>query len=115
MRRPSLLQCALLTLIGCLAGGQTASAYLTDTATHRGLVSGNEVWSVDVGSGERSKLTERGFFGAVGYRSDGVAHVLGNESPRVRSSSSTMGAFTSSTHGMRSLRAACTPAALPKA
>jgi dipeptidyl aminopeptidase/acylaminoacyl peptidase len=57
-------------------------AYLTDTATHRGLVSGNEVWSVDVGSGERSKLTERGFFGAVGYRSDGVAHVLGNESPR---------------------------------
>jgi len=63
------------------ADGKTIS-YVTDTDQQPGLISGNEVWSVDVASGDRTRVTKRGFFSAVGYRADGVLHVLGNANPR---------------------------------
>ena len=53
-------------------------AFVSDRDPGQGLVSGNDVWEVDVASGELSQVTERGFWAAVSYRSDGSLHLLGN-------------------------------------
>ena len=53
-------------------------ACISDRDPGQGLVSGNDVWEVDVSSGDISQVTERGFWSFVSYRSDGVLHLLGN-------------------------------------
>jgi dipeptidyl aminopeptidase/acylaminoacyl peptidase len=57
-------------------------AFVSDRDPGQGLVSGNDVWEVDVASGELTRITDRGFWSAVGYRPDGVLHMLGNTDPR---------------------------------
>ncbi len=53
-------------------------AFISDRDPRRGLSSGNDVWEVVVGTGEVSRVTERGFWASVSYRSDGALHLLGN-------------------------------------
>ena len=53
-------------------------AFISDRDPKRGLVSGNDVWEVDVESGKVTRASPRGFWAAVSYRPDGVLHVLGN-------------------------------------
>lgn len=57
-------------------------AFISDRDPKHGLVPGNDVWEVEVASGVVSKVTDRGFWGAVSYRSDGALHLLGNQSSR---------------------------------
>jgi dipeptidyl aminopeptidase/acylaminoacyl peptidase len=53
-------------------------AFISDREEHRGLVSGNDVWEVDVESGDLTRVTERGMWSFVSYRPDGALHLLGN-------------------------------------
>lgn len=53
-------------------------AFLSDRDEHRGLVSGNHVWEIDVSSGEIGRATPRGLWVQPSYRPDGVLHALGN-------------------------------------
>lgn len=53
-------------------------AFISDRDPGHGLVSGNDVWEVDVEAGEVVKVTDRGNWSAVSYRADGVLHLLGN-------------------------------------
>jgi dipeptidyl aminopeptidase/acylaminoacyl peptidase len=53
-------------------------AFISDRDPRQGLVSGNDVWEVDVESGELSQVTGRGFWNFVSYRPDGTLHLLGN-------------------------------------
>ncbi|HEU4895794.1 MAG TPA: hypothetical protein VFT85_08150, partial [Acidimicrobiia bacterium] len=57
-------------------------AFISDRDPGQGLVSGNDVWEVDVASRETSQVTERGFWTFVSYRGDGALHLLGNTNPR---------------------------------
>ncbi|MGH8945729.1 MAG: S9 family peptidase [Acidimicrobiia bacterium] len=57
-------------------------AFISDRDPKRGLVSGNDVWEVDVESGEIARAAPRGFWAAVSYRPDGALHVLGNLDPK---------------------------------
>ena len=57
-------------------------AFISDRDPGHGLVSGNDVWQVDVESGTAAKVTDRGFWSAVSYRSDGTLHLLGNVESR---------------------------------
>ncbi|HEX6286932.1 MAG TPA: S9 family peptidase, partial [Acidimicrobiia bacterium] len=57
-------------------------AFISDRDPGQGLVSGNDVWEVDVASRETSQVTERGFWTVVSYRHDGALHLLGNTNPR---------------------------------
>jgi len=57
-------------------------AFISDRDPRRGLVSGNDVWEVDVESGQASQMTERGFWVGVGYRPDGALHLLGDTESR---------------------------------
>jgi len=57
-------------------------AFISDRDPGRGLVSGNDVWEVDVTTGELTRKTDRGFWAAVSYRPDGVLHALGSEDSR---------------------------------
>ena len=53
-------------------------AFISDRELRQGLVSGNDVWEVDVETGDNTRVTERGFWSCVTYRSDGLLHLLGN-------------------------------------
>ncbi len=53
-------------------------AFITDHDPGRGLVSGNDVFEVDVESGEISRAAARGLWHWVSYRADGALHLLGN-------------------------------------
>lgn len=53
-------------------------AFISDRDPGRGLVSGNDVFEVDVESGEVSRAAARGFWNSVSYRPDGALHLLGN-------------------------------------
>ena len=53
-------------------------AFISDRDPAQGLVSGNDVWEVDIESGELSRVTERGLWNFVSYRPDGTLHLLGN-------------------------------------
>ncbi len=53
-------------------------AFISDRDPGRGLVSGNDVFEVDVGSGDVSRVAARGFWNSVSYRPDGTLHLLGN-------------------------------------
>jgi len=53
-------------------------AFITDHDPDRGLVSGNDVFEVDIESGEISRAAARGLWHSVSYRPDGVLHLLGN-------------------------------------
>ncbi|MGD2100771.1 MAG: S9 family peptidase [Acidimicrobiia bacterium] len=57
-------------------------AFISDRDPSQGLVSGNDVWEVDVASGELTQVTDRGFWAFVSYRPDGVLHALGNTDSR---------------------------------
>ncbi|HEX6220804.1 MAG TPA: S9 family peptidase [Acidimicrobiia bacterium] len=57
-------------------------AFISDRDPGQGLVSGNDVWEIDVSSGEVTQVTDRGFWGFTSYRPDGVLHVLGNTDSR---------------------------------
>ncbi|HEY6635560.1 MAG TPA: S9 family peptidase [Acidimicrobiia bacterium] len=57
-------------------------AFITDRDPRQGLVSGNDVWEVDVASGTLTQVTQRGFWSQVSYRRDGVLHLLGNTESR---------------------------------
>lgn len=57
-------------------------AFVSDRDPGQGLVSGNDVWEVDVATGELTKVTDRGFWASVSYRPDGALHLLGNDDPR---------------------------------
>jgi dipeptidyl aminopeptidase/acylaminoacyl peptidase len=54
-------------------------AFISDRDPRQGLVSGNDVWEVDVASGELTQMTDRGFWAFASYRPDGALHLLGNE------------------------------------
>lgn len=47
----------------------------------RGLISGNDVLEVEVGSGEITTIAKLGFWSAVSYSPDGVLHLLGSVDP----------------------------------
>ena len=53
-------------------------AFVSDRHPRQGLESGNDVWEVDVATGDLTKVTDRGFWSHVSYRPDGVLHLLGN-------------------------------------
>jgi dipeptidyl aminopeptidase/acylaminoacyl peptidase len=53
-------------------------AFITDHDPGRGLVSGNDVFEIDVESGEISRAAARGVWHSVSYRPDGALHLLGN-------------------------------------
>jgi dipeptidyl aminopeptidase/acylaminoacyl peptidase len=53
-------------------------AFISDHDPGRGLVSGNDVFEVDVESGEISRAAARGIWHSVSYRPDGALHLLGN-------------------------------------
>jgi dipeptidyl aminopeptidase/acylaminoacyl peptidase len=53
-------------------------AFISDRDPAQGLVSGNDVWEVDVDTGDISQVTDRGFWTFVSYRPDGTLHLLGN-------------------------------------
>lgn len=57
-------------------------AFISDREPRHGLVSGNDVWEVDVESGETNRVTDRGFWTFVSYRPDGVLHLLGDTESR---------------------------------
>lgn len=57
-------------------------AFISDRDPRRGLLSGNDVWEVDVNSGEITQVTDRGFWTYVSYRPDGVLHLLGDTESR---------------------------------
>lgn len=57
-------------------------AFISDRDPAQGLVPGNDVWEVDVDTGEITQITDRGFWTAVSYRPDGVLHLLGNTESR---------------------------------
>ncbi len=57
-------------------------AFVSDRNPAHGLVSGNDVWEVDVETGEVSQVTDRGFWNSVSYRGDGVLHLIGNTESR---------------------------------
>lgn len=56
-------------------------AFISDRDPARGLRSGNDVWEVDLSTGDITKAGPHGFWTAVGYRPDGVLHLLGNPDP----------------------------------
>ncbi len=53
-------------------------AFLTDRDPARGLSAGNDVYEVEVASGEQTRAVPRGFWALVSYRSDGALHLLGS-------------------------------------
>jgi dipeptidyl aminopeptidase/acylaminoacyl peptidase len=53
-------------------------AFISDRDPGRGLVAGNDVFEVDVDSGEVSRVAARGIWNLVSYRPDGALHLLGN-------------------------------------
>lgn len=57
-------------------------AFITDRDLNKGLTSGNDVFEVDVASGQMTRAVPRGFWNVVSYRPDGVLHLLGNDSPK---------------------------------
>jgi dipeptidyl aminopeptidase/acylaminoacyl peptidase len=57
-------------------------AFVSDRDPKQGLVSGNDVWEVDVASGGLTRVTDRGFWAFASYRPDGALHLLGNQSSR---------------------------------
>lgn len=57
-------------------------AFISDRDPRRGLVSGNDVWELDVESGETTQVTNRGFWAYASYRPDGVLHLLGDTESR---------------------------------
>ena len=57
-------------------------AFISDRDPAQGLVSGNDVWEVEIESGELSRVTERGLWNFVSYRPDGTLHLLGNTEPK---------------------------------
>lgn len=59
-------------------------AFVADRESQPGLVSANEndVWEVEIGSEEMTRVTDRGFWNLVSYRPDGSLHLLGNSDPR---------------------------------
>jgi dipeptidyl aminopeptidase/acylaminoacyl peptidase len=57
-------------------------AFLSDRDPGQGLVSGNDVWEVDLDSGDVTQVTDRGFWAFASYRPDGTLHLLGNQDSR---------------------------------
>jgi dipeptidyl aminopeptidase/acylaminoacyl peptidase len=53
-------------------------AFISDRDPGQGLVSGNDVWEVDVETGDISQVTDRGLWAFVSYRPDGALHLLGS-------------------------------------
>lgn len=53
-------------------------AFISDRDPAQGLVSGNDVYEVNVSTGETTQVTQRGFWSQASYRPDGVLHLLGN-------------------------------------
>lgn len=53
-------------------------AFISDRDPRQGLVSGNDVWEVDVASGDLTRVTHRGQWAQVAYGRDGSLHLLGN-------------------------------------
>ena len=59
----------------------TKVAFISDRDPLRGLRSGNDVWEVDVASGEVTRAAGRGFWTQTSYSPSGRLHVLGNTNP----------------------------------
>ena len=53
-------------------------AFVSDRHPRQGLESGNDVWEVDIASGDLTQVTDRGFWSCVSYRPDGALHLLGS-------------------------------------
>lgn len=56
----------------------TTIAFITDRDPSKGLASGNDVFEVDVASGDVTRTAERGLWVLPSYRPDGVLHILGS-------------------------------------
>ena len=56
-------------------------AYITHTAIHEGLESGNEIWEVEVESGSQRQIGQLGWHSKVSYSPTGVLHYLGSCNP----------------------------------
>lgn len=59
----------------------TRIAFVSDREPQPGLVSGNDVWEVEVKTGILTRVTDRGFWSCVSYRPDGTLHLLGDTKP----------------------------------
>lgn len=57
-------------------------AFISDRHPSQGLISGNDVWEIDLASGAVTRAADRGFWMRVSYRPDGVLHLLGNTDPQ---------------------------------
>lgn len=55
-------------------------AFVSTRAENPGLEFGNDVWEVDVESGEITRAVPRGYWIVPSYNDDGELHVIGNES-----------------------------------
>jgi dipeptidyl aminopeptidase/acylaminoacyl peptidase len=53
-------------------------AFISDREPRRGLVSGTDVWELDLGSGETTRAAPRGDWIMPSYRPDGVLHLIGH-------------------------------------
>ncbi len=53
-------------------------AFISNRDPLHGLISGTEVWEVDVTSAETTRVLERGWWSLPSYRPDGVLHALGS-------------------------------------
>ncbi len=56
-------------------------AYLTHTAEHNGLESGNELWEVELESGSQRQIGDIGWHSKASYSPSGALHYLGNCNP----------------------------------
>ena len=59
----------------------TKIAFISDRDPGRGLVSGNDVWEVDVDTGDVTQVATRGYWTFVSYGPNGALHLLGNTNP----------------------------------
>ena len=57
-------------------------AFVSDRENQPGLVSGNDIWEVEIDTGEITRVTDRGFWQLASYRPDGPLHLLGNTDSR---------------------------------
>ena len=53
-------------------------AFTSNTGSQPGLKGGNEIWEVDVASGERTELATTGFWQALSYSPTGAIHAIGS-------------------------------------
>ena len=57
-------------------------AYISKTSAQPGLADGNEIWQIDVVSGDRTQLVETGFWQALSFSPGNTLHAIGSVQPQ---------------------------------